>query len=398
MRLQALDGWRGLACLIVAVHHLPVPHALYHQSWLQNGAPMLELFFLISGFVISLVFAEMAQTSRGAAAFIVRVLGRLWPIHVVMLLALIVLALARSVFAEHGGFSDQMTLEALGAQLLLIQTWVGLGLSWNYPAWTLSAELVAYLLFALLMLITRSRAGQIAGASAIVMLAAIIFLGELAPRDHYNVISVARAVTGFFIGFLLRELWERARLRSAWAATPLEIAAVIGVVWAMSARLDGAAYLLNYAIFGFTVLVFANDRGLVSRLMTWPPLQWLGKVSFSIYMVHGVIVLYLVQAFWAAERFLPPGFTTWLFNPHLGREQTVFSLGSGLANDTLLILYLILVVASAALVYRFVEAPTREAAAAVSRRLWLSSVQAGSGLVGPGRQIQGAAALAPKRD
>lgn len=373
MRLQALDGWRGLACLIVAVHHLPVPHALYHQSWLQNGAPMLELFFLISGFVISHVFAEMAQTPRGAAAFIVRVLGRLWPIHVVMLMALVLLAFVRSVFAEHGGFSEQMTLEALGAQLLLIQTWVGLGLSWNYPAWTLSAELVAYLLFALLMLITRSRAGRIAGASAILILAATVFLGELGPRDHYNVISIARAVTGFFIGFLLREVWCGARLRSAWIATPLEICAVIGVVWAMSARLDGAMYFLNYAIFGFTVVVFANDRGVVSRLMTWPPLQWLGKVSFSIYMVHGVIVLYLVQAFWAAERFLPPSFATWLFNPHLGREQMVFSLGAGLADDTLLVLYMILVLASAALVYRFVEAPTREAAASISHRIWRGS-------------------------
>lgn len=373
MRLQALDGWRGLACLIVAIHHLPVPHALYHQSWLQNGAPMLELFFLISGFVISLVFAEMAQTPRGAAAFIVRVFGRLWPIHVVMLMALVVLALIRSVFAEHGGFSDQMTLEALGAQLLLIQTWVGLGLSWNYPAWTLSAELAAYLLFAFLMLITRSRAGQIAGASAIAILAGIIFLGELGPRDHYNVISVARAVTGFFIGFLLREVWRGAHLRSAWLATPLEIAALIGVVWAMSARLDGAAYFLNYAIFGFTVLVFANDRGLVSRLMTWPPLQWLGKVSFSIYMVHGVIVLYLVQAFWAAERFLRASFATWLDNPHIGREQMLFSLGAGWADNMLLALYLVLVLAVAALVYRFVEAPTREAAASISHRIWRGS-------------------------
>lgn len=197
----------GLACLIVAIHHLPVPHALYHQSWLQNGAPMLELFFLISGFVISLVFAEMAQTPRGAAAFSVRVLGRLWPIHVAMLLAL---ALIRSVFAEHGGFSDQMTLEALGAQLLLIQTWVGLGLSWSYPAWTLSAELAAYLLFAFLMLITRSRAGQIAGASAMAILAGIIFLGELGPRDHYNVISVARRT------FALNVIGHAAGDRSAY--------------------------------------------------------------------------------------------------------------------------------------------------------------------------------------
>ena len=370
MRLQALDGWRGIACLLVAIHHLQVPHALYDQSWLRNGAPMLELFFLISGFVVSLVFADMAQTRRGAAAFILRVLGRLWPIHIVMLAALVVLGLGRSVFAQHGGFGEQMTVETLAAQVLLIQTLVGAGLSWNYPAWTLSAELVAYCLFAALMLATRTHAGRLIGASALALVAGAVFLSELGPRDDYNVISVARVVTGFFIGFLLRELWRGAQLRSSWLATPLEITAVFAVIWAMSARLDGAAYLLNYAIFGFTVLVFASDRGLISRLMMCGPMQWLGKVSFSVYMVHGVVTLYLAEAFWAAERFWGPGFTLWRASPGTGREQLFFSLGAGLADDILLVLYVILVLASAALVYRFVEEPTRAAAASLSKRIW----------------------------
>ena len=362
MRLQALDGWRGLACLLVAVHHLQVPHALYNQGWLQNAAPMLELFFIISGFVVSLVFADMVRTPRGAAAFILRMLGRIWPLHMVMLATLVILALLRSAFSQHGGFTDQMMIEALGAQVLLIQTWVGVGLSWNYPAWTLSTELAAYLMFAGLMLVTRSRAGQIIGASALALLAATVFLNELGPREHYNVISLARTFTGFFIGFLLREAWSGARLRSAALATVLELAAVIGVIWTLNARLDGAAYFLNYAIFGFTVFVFASDRGLVSRALMWAPIQWLGKVSFSIYMVHGVITLYLVQAFFAAERFLGASFQVWRIDPYTWRDQLVFSFGSGLADDAMLVFYLILVLASAALVYRFIEAPTRAAA------------------------------------
>jgi len=370
MRLQALDGWRGIACLLVAIHHLPVPHALYYQSWLQSGAPMLELFFLISGFVISLVFSDMAQRPRGALAFIVRVLGRLWPIHMIMLAALVALMVARSAFAEHGGFGDRMSLESLAAQLLLIQTWVGQGLTWNYPAWTLSAELVAYLLFAVLMVFTKSRAGRIIGACALGLAAGVVFLGELGPREHYNVISVARVVTGFFIGFLLREIWlVRPFKAGPWTASALEFVAVIGVIWTLSARLDGPAYFLNYAIFGLVVYVFAADSGLISRVMQWTPLQWLGKASFSIYMIHGVISLYLIQAFWAAERFTGVQFHLWAYSPYLGREQLLFSAGGGWANDFLLLLYLVLVLSSAALLYRFVEGPTRDAAALLSKRV-----------------------------
>ncbi len=386
MRLQALDGWRGLACLLVAIHHLPIPHALFNQSWLQNAAPTLELFFIISGFVVSLVFAEVVRTPRGAAAFVLRMLGRIWPLHMVMLATLVILALLRSAFSEHGGFTDQMTIEALGAQVLLIHTWVGVGLSWNYPAWTLSTEFAAYFLFAGLMLMTHSRAGQIIGASALTLLAATIFLNELGAREHYNVISVARTVTGFFVGFLLREAWSGARLRSAALATVLEFAAVGSVIWTLGARLDGPAYFLNYAIFGFTVMVFASDRGLVSRALMWAPIQWLGKVSFSIYMVHGVITLYLLQAFWAAERFLGASFQVWRVNPYTWRDQLVFSFGSGVADDAMLVFYFILVLASATLVYRYIEAPTRAAASAFSVRVSEDIERAGK-RVGAGRPI-----------
>ena len=110
------------------------------------------------------------------------------------------------------------------------------------------------------------------------------------------------------------------------------------------------------------MFVFASDRGLVSRALMWAPIQWLGKVSFSIYMVHGVITLYLVQAFFAAERFLGASFQVWRIDPYTWRDQLVFSFGSGLADDAMLVFYLILVLASAALVYRFIEAPTRAAA------------------------------------
>jgi peptidoglycan/LPS O-acetylase OafA/YrhL len=56
MRLNALDGWRGIACLIVAVFHFSANHSLYFQGWLRNCAPLLEFFFIVSGFVFGLEF------------------------------------------------------------------------------------------------------------------------------------------------------------------------------------------------------------------------------------------------------------------------------------------------------------------------------------------------------
>lgn len=118
----------------------------------------------------------------------------------------------------------------------------------------------------------------------------------------------------------------------------------------------------------------------------WAPIQWLGKVSFSIYMVHGVIMLYLVQAFWAAERFLGTSFQVWRVNPYTWRDEFVFSFGSGLADDAMLVFYFILVLACATLVYRFIEAPTRAAASAFSVRVSQDIERAGK-RAGAGRPI-----------
>lgn len=66
MRMQAINGWRGIACLFVTIFHLNVSHSLYFLPLFQSGAPILELFFVISGFVISLTFADTIRDGRAS--------------------------------------------------------------------------------------------------------------------------------------------------------------------------------------------------------------------------------------------------------------------------------------------------------------------------------------------
>lgn len=369
MRLRALDGWRGVACLLVALHHLPVRHAFYDQAWLQQCAPVLELFFLISGFVISLAFTETITGARGGCAFIVRMVGRMWPVHLVTLALLVALACVKEIAADHGGFQGAMRADALPPQIFLVQTWFGHGLSWNFPSWTLSAELAAYLCFAVLLVLVKNERARLIGASLLAVCAGAIFLSELGPREHHNVISVARCLTGFFLGVLLCALWRRFPIQTTGSCTVLEIVAVVGVLWTLNAGPDGAAYFLNYLIFGLVVFVFANGRGVVSRALKAAPLQWLGKVSFSIYMIHGLVRVALEQGVWAIERFSGRDLFIWVESPYFVAPQRLISLGPAWADDLLMVGYAGLVLAGAAVLYRYVEGPTRSYSADLALKI-----------------------------
>jgi peptidoglycan/LPS O-acetylase OafA/YrhL len=370
MRLSALDGWRGIACLLVAIYHLNVAHSLYFLPLFQNGAPILELFFVISGFVMALTFGEKIRDGRGAAAYLVRVVARLYPLHWITLAPLVLLASVKALAgAESGGFYGTMSLDALIPQLFNVQTWVGQGLTWNFPSWTLSGEMAAYLVFAVIMMTFQSRTWRVMAAVLVVIITGAVFASELTPgREQYNVISLARCFVGFFVGYLLFDVWRLRQVQTPWLATTLEVVTVTALIVSLHARFDGPAYFLNYAVIALLVHVFATGKGLLSRLVAIPPLLWLGKVSFSLYMIHAVIKTYIAEAFYAAERFTDLQFYQWFAYP-LGEPVRLITLGSAWANNLMLMGYLAVVFIAAHFMFKLIELPTRTVSQQVSKQI-----------------------------
>src|SRR5262245_34485357 len=98
MRLQSLDGWRGLTALLVVIFHLNVPFSFFQAAWLRNLVPVLEFFFMVSGFVMALGFHNKVYDTQTFWTFIVRRFGRVWPIHLAMLGILLAFEIFRFVF------------------------------------------------------------------------------------------------------------------------------------------------------------------------------------------------------------------------------------------------------------------------------------------------------------
>ena len=158
-RLEALTGLRGLAAWYVVFYHirltltdlLPAPVV----AALAKGYLAVDLFFMLSGFVLWLNHG--ARFARPDAALVGRFwwrrIARIWPLHAVVLAGFCgFVALLVLTGRDRSGYP----LHELPLHLLLVQNWgFTPQLTWNHPAWSISAELAAYLLFPLVAWLTR---------------------------------------------------------------------------------------------------------------------------------------------------------------------------------------------------------------------------------------------------
>jgi peptidoglycan/LPS O-acetylase OafA/YrhL len=301
-RFEALDAWRGICALLVALEHLNTSSVLHQNGLTLHAYRFVDFFFVLSGFVIAYAYGERIQRDRTVARpFLIRRVGRLWPLHVTMLAALVAvmcaLALAARLGLALGHFAslDKNTLSALPLNILLVHGWGFFDhLTWNGPSWSISTELFAYLLFAALCAFAPARITTWVCATLMVVSALVVAL--LAPAGMRSTFDfgVPRCVYGFMAGVLVCRAWGRYAPRLGTIGEgAVVIAVVVAVAWL---PVDGWPALLVTPLFAITVWVFASENGQLSRTLRrkWP--QVIGAWSYSIYMVHALMVVGLLTA------------------------------------------------------------------------------------------------------
>ncbi len=370
MRMMAIDGWRAIAALLVAVYHLMAFNSVVYEPWLRQMAPILELFFIMSGFVMAMIYADRVNSEATFGQFVVRRLKRLYPPHLAMIAALVLLELVRLALTRAGlwnsgpePFTANRSIDALLSNLSITQAWGEVkAFTWNYPSWTVSAELVAYLVMGMVSLFFLRTRTRLWVAALAVLVSGALFYRLTEGATIHDTISVARCVLGFFLGYLLHAAWKRWQVRGAVFATALEVLSVVGMFFCFVVRLEGPAYFLNHVIFGLLVFTYASGAGALSRVFGWGPLARLGERSYSVYMVHAVVLAYLDLALRALGKLTGRSFFT--IGPPLPTGETVslIDFGATWMNDLFSLFYLIVVIVAGSLLYRWVEAPSRAAA------------------------------------
>jgi len=367
-RYEALDSLRGIAACGVVLFHLHSTGLITNAALVRRSWLFVDFFFVLSGFVIAAAYGEKLRRGFPLRAYLLLRVGRLYPLHLFMLAALVAFELAMLAFDVRGNtgrgpFDASRSLPFLAAQIGLVQIFVpGASLSWNGPAWSIAAELWTYLIAALGLVLLKERFRLL--LVALVLVAPLLFLG-LGREDlgGGGWLALVRCLFGFSLGMLAFDLHQRWR---APGGTAVELVA-LGLCAAAIALLPAWPWLFfSPFLFAGVILVFAREAGAASALLRTRPFRALGTWSYSIYMVHSFVLLLFLNGLDYGSR--------WLGAPLIAERPIEGGLvqvigGSGPLPDLLVIAALASVVLAASLTYRWIELPFREASRRRAERI-----------------------------
>lgn len=234
---------------------------------------MVDLFFLISGFVFSHVYFTDGGLREGVTfrSFMWARLARLYPLHLATLLACAAILWFGAPATWGEILSDPYHF---GLNLLFLQeSGLNAGFSFNYPSWSISVEMLCYVAFIASAL--RGRRFFEQAAPLLLVIGVLLTVDREGTADH-----VGRGLFGFFAGYFV---W-RYRPQLERASTPLLLAGVLAVL-----LIPHPAWLSLGVYLCMTLWPALLLLALRTQFLCTAPFRWLGDRSYSIYMLHAPV-------------------------------------------------------------------------------------------------------------
>jgi peptidoglycan/LPS O-acetylase OafA/YrhL len=303
-RIKALDGIRGIAAMIIAFgwhYHTfssdgfspdtyPFSRILY---WPYHfGYVAVDIFFILSGFIFFTLYRnKIAEHSLSFRDFAVLRFSRLYPLHWLTL----IIVLMVQVFIDINGLPVDYTGSHWKFFFFLINVpmlqngWFTTYYSFNAPSWSISIEIMMYLLFFLVFCNTRETKKYLLYCLFLIYLGAVIKLsGD--DKAFFNE-QVARGLMGFFIGCLTGEIYEYCKTNKKQGLIFTCFCGFAVSVLIIVPALYGYGILkkweLVYTFAFYPALIFVILRiKYISALFSIKPLVHLGNLSYGIYLLH----------------------------------------------------------------------------------------------------------------
>jgi len=284
-----LDGLRIIAAGAVVVLHYSDYVKAHAAGRFVLGHTLhfnlfVDLFFVISGFVIASQYLGKVDNIACIGRFIWRRLARIYPLHLATLLFYLVLAVA-----IHGGLGQtenpsRYPWSDIPAQLLLLHAVDGQRLTFNFPSWSLSAEMVCYVIFPIVALVAARRRELVLAIVVFLVLGNSIYAAVTGTgpwAEWINQGGAFRALPGFNLGiacYLFRHQIARWRVYSGSLVVTLVAFILFG--WLLP---EMAALAMIYLI---AVLAIQCDYSGKPTLLTRLGFQRWSSFTYSCYMLH----------------------------------------------------------------------------------------------------------------
>ncbi len=351
--------------MLVVLHHFsPTDKISLWNTFTNHTYLGVDIFFVLSGFVMAYVHHDLNGRFNQPGVFrgfLALRAGRIYPLYIIVTLACWPLAAANLL-----PFETALPVQRVVTNVLLIQGW-GVDISIDNPGWSLSTEILAYLLFPLLLAAALSGRRTVVAGTACAVLAAYFVLASLSNEalmegswcshaslnisDTRTLAPAVRCVAGFTLGLFTWRVLQNPRWHRVASSGPLCTAVAALLLCLLFAHgVDVVVVLLLPVLIG----CLATERSAVARALASGPVHQLGVWSYALYLVHYPFVSLRYPVMHALH---------WL----------------GVARTPVLAWAIVLgcMIAAAALLNRFVERPVQGAV-----RRWMAPAKARS-LDGP---------------
>lgn len=315
-RVLELDGIRGLAIALVLFEHF-VGRSITGSGWLANalqmsrlfGATGVDLFFVLSGFLIGGILMDHRQTENYFKSFYVRRCCRILPAYLLTLTVYLALKLLLTSYASEAWFKGLFFQGGMPswayftfAQNIVKAATFHVNADWMIVTWSLVVEEQFYLVLPLALWLCRpSRVVKIALVLICLNPMIQLFLRIQNPVA-YDAVANVLPVRGdaLLVGLICACCLRQNRIES-WLAQNLRLLGAVLIVlllgmFAMTPMYGRGAYEYERILFfdvwlglfygGLLLVAVTNKAGVVSAAMRWPLLRRLGAISYGVYLFH----------------------------------------------------------------------------------------------------------------
>ena len=347
-KIHELESIRGLAALLIVFVHIPKWNPVLDLNIIYNGSLMVELFFVISGFVIFAAYSEKIHSVTDLLKFQFLRMGRLYPIHLVFLLLFVLIETGKLAANNMSGVPDikvsafsTNSIAALLEQLFLLQAVLpnGNAMTFNSPAWSISVEFYTYIIFGLTVFFFKQHRHYVIGIFT------IIFVTALSLDITFGLGYLFLCLTGFFIGCLTS--YASKQLKYRFPGYVPSVILLLFILLLQKRGVTGFDALITFGLTAALILTLLASSSFLNSLFNQKVLLWLGEISYSVYMSHAFVIWVVSQIFVRVFRL-----------PEVNGAGGVALSISGTVLAVIFTVGLVLLVSQ--ITYSFIEKPLRE--------------------------------------
>lgn len=322
---KKLESLRGIAACMVILYHSPFNFGLQPLGIFNNSYLFVDFFFILSGFVMTFAYGEKILEGFPFYKYISLRLGRIYPLHLFILLAWVPYVLIKQYLYSTGyGGTDQIdtsNIYTFISNLFLVHSMgIHSNLSWNYPSWSISTEFFAYLTFFIITFSIDKKNSLIIPLIISAISYVFIFNTSYSNLDITYNFGFIRCLGAFYIGVFLFRVRPKIKLiNSEKLIQFLEVFSILLlIIFVTFSESNKPILFLTIISFSLLILIYTSDKnGVLGKFLESSIMREIGVRSYSIYMLLGLFWAVIMNIFMHVLYINPEttfGFTSIIIN------------------------------------------------------------------------------------